>query len=122
MDWKFESGRPIWLQVCDRVRRDIAVGVYKPFEKLPGVRDMAFAAEVNPNTMQRALNELEEEGLLFTRGTSGRFVCGDEELIRAARDRLISRAASEYLRVCEELGVGADEAASMLKGEKESNG
>ena len=121
MDWKFESGKPIWQQVCDRVRRDVAVGVYRPGEKLPGVRDFAFAAEVNPNTMQRALTELEEEGLLFTRGTSGRFVCEDPARIRAAKEQLLREAAEAYLAICARLGVGRDEAADILKGVKDEH-
>ena len=122
MEWKFDSKRPIWYQVCETVRGDIVSGVYKPYEKLPGVRDLAFAAEVNPNTMQRALAELEAEGLLETRGTSGRFVCGDREIIDRARDRILRESAAEYLEQCRRLGADYEVAERILKGVNETNG
>lgn len=122
MEWKFESGRPIWAQVCDRVRTDIVNGVYAPLDKLPGVRDLAFEAQVNPNTMQRALAELEREGLLETRGTNGRFVSGDAELIESARTELLEQAARNYITKCAELGADGTKAVQILKGVTESNG
>jgi len=116
MGWNFEPGRPVWTQICDRVRSDIVQGAYKPFQKLPGVRDLAFEAAVNPNTMQRALAELEGEGLIVTRGTSGRFVSGDTELLKTVRDGLLRSAAEEYYEKCAAFGATGEEAEQILKG------
>ncbi len=66
MAWALDSGRPIYAQIIERVQLDIITGHYKPGEKLPSVRDLASEAAVNPNTMQKALSELEQSGLLYT--------------------------------------------------------
>ena len=81
MAWALDSGRPIYAQIIERVQLDIITGHYKPGEKLPSVRELASEAAVNPNTMQKALSELEQSGLLYTQRTSGRFITEDTDLI-----------------------------------------
>ena len=81
MEWNFKNGIPIYSQIIDEMTMRIASGAYAPGDKLLSVRDMATEAGVNPNTMQRALSELERLGLVHTERTSGRFVTQDEELI-----------------------------------------
>ena len=114
MKLSFESGKPLFLQLEELIRTDVAAGKYSPGEKLPGVRDLAIMANVNPNTMQRALSSLEEEGLLVTRGTSGRFVCADPAIIEAAKRRILAEYARGFLLKCRELGVDEREAAEIL--------
>lgn len=122
MDWSFVNGIPIWSQLCDKIRRSIILGVYRPNERMPGVRELAAEAQVNPNTMQRALARLEEEGMLITRGTSGRFVSGDEEMLRRARKMMVRDAARDYLRRCAELGISCEESILILKEEGDTIG
>ena len=110
----FESGKPLFLQLQELIRTDIAAGKYSPGEKIPGVRDLALGANVNPNTMQRALAELEAEGLLVTRGTSGRFICPDPAVIEEAKRKIIAEHAKGFLMKCRELGVDRNEAAQIL--------
>lgn len=110
----FESGKPLFLQLQELIRTDIAAGKYSPGEKIPGVRDLAISANVNPNTMQRALAELEAEGLLVTRGTSGRFICPDPAVIEEAKRKIIAEHAKGFLMKCRELGVDRNEAAQIL--------
>ena len=78
---EFESNRPIYLQIVDEIKSRIVSGSYEPGEKLPSVRDFAAELSVNPNTMQRALAQLESEGLIYTERTSGRFVSKDVVII-----------------------------------------
>ena len=111
----FDPERPIWVQVGDRVKSDIISGVYPPDARLPGVRDISAAMEVNPNTVQRALARLESEGLIVTRGTTGKFVSHDAAAIAGARDRLLTDAARKYLSVCRDNGADKSEALSILK-------
>ncbi|MBQ2730339.1 MAG: GntR family transcriptional regulator [Clostridia bacterium] len=111
---RFESGKPIFLQLEEIMRNDIAAGRYQPDEKLPGVRDLALWANVNPNTMQRALSDLEAEGLVVTRGTSGRFVTSDREMIESARQKIIKELTDEFVEKCASVGVMPAEAAELL--------
>lgn len=79
MAWQFRGHSPVYRQIVRHIRADILSGCYQPDEQIPPVRQLAMEAGVNPNTMQRALSALEDEGLLVSRGTVGRFVTSDEE-------------------------------------------
>ncbi len=119
MDWTFRGDQPIYSQLVRRIKQGIVSGELKPGEKLPSVRDLAAEAGVNPNTMQRALQELEREGMVFPQRTSGRFVTEDVKLIEEAKRAF----ASEYIRVFLEemgkLGCRREEILSLLREEKE---
>ena len=73
MPWELDNDRPIYLQLMERIQQDIVSGIYKPGDRLPSVRDLAVEAAVNPNTMQKALSELERSGLVYSQRTSGRY-------------------------------------------------
>lgn len=93
MPWNLDSDRPIFAQIVDKMMDDIFSGKNPPGSQLQSVRDLAIDASVNPNTMQRALSELERTGLVYSKRTSGRFVTEDAELIsrmkhKRARDRI----------------------------------
>lgn len=118
MTINFESGKPIFLQIEELLRNDIAAGRYKPDEKLPGVRDLALWANVNPNTMQKALTNLEAEGLIVTRGTSGKFVCNDEGKIEEAKKKIIQSLADEFKEKCRRIGVSISEVACLLSSDE----
>ena len=77
MGWNLKSDRPIYAQLIEQIELMIVSGMYPPGAKLPSVRDLAADAAVNPNTMQRALSQLETDGLLYTQRTSGRYVTED---------------------------------------------
>lgn len=81
MSWNLNSDRPIFLQIVERIQMDIISGIYKPGDKLPAVRELASEASVNPNTMQKALSELEKTGLVYSQRTSGRFITEDTNMI-----------------------------------------
>ena len=121
MSWQFTSQQPIYLQIMDAIEQRIFSGTYDMGEKLPSVRDLALEASVNPNTMQRALSELEERLLINTQRNSGRTVTDNAEVIQKARSEKANKLAEGYLGDMASLGFQAKEAIGFLtrKGEKE---
>ena len=93
MPWELDNDRPIYLQLMERIQQDIVSGIYKPGDRLPSVRDLAVEAAVNPNTMQKALSELERSGLVYSQRTSGRFITEDTQLL----DEMKTSLASEHI-------------------------
>ena len=87
MDWKFAGSKPVYLQIMEQFRAAVLSGEYPPGGRVPSVRELAAEARVNPNTVQRALTELEREGLLTGGGTTGRWVTEDEETLEALRQQ-----------------------------------
>lgn len=123
MQWKFSGSRPVYVQIMEHIRGAILVGEFPPGARIPPVRDFAAQAQVNPNTMQRALLELEREGLLISCGTTGRFVTDDRAILDAMRQKAVDaaiRASAEQFR---SLGISLGEAAQqLLKLEEEEHG
>jgi len=115
MDWTLSSGRPIWLQLKERIAMGVVTGEYLPGSKLPPVRELAVQAGVNPNTMQRALMELERDGLAQSHGTIGRMVTTDLEKIDGIRRSIAQGMIREYLSGMELLGYSPTEAYQALE-------
>lgn len=122
MPWNFNNNTPIYLQIMDHIMLSIAVGEYKAGDKLLPVRELAAEAEVNPNTMQKALSELERDGLLYSQRTSGRFVTDDTEKITALRRNLATGHIEYFLKKMEELGYTREAALDALKRYTENEG
>ncbi len=114
MAWELNSGKPIYTQLVEKVRLDIISGNYKPGEKIPSVRDLAAEAAVNPNTMQKALSELERTGLIFSNRTSGRYITEDEKMIETAKKQTAAAYAKEFLKNMEHLGLTQEEIKILL--------
>ena len=114
MAWAFDQTIPIYLQAAHRIRSDIVCGRYSKNEKLPSVREFALTASINPNTIQRAFGILEEEGLVVTQGTAGRFVTEDNEVITRARDAIAQQLLQAFAGKMTELGYSAEEAAGLV--------
>ena len=117
MDWQFTEDRPIWQQLTDQLALRILKGEYPPGERLPGVRELAAQAGVNPNTMQRALVQLEQENLAKADRTAGRLVTQDVAALEAARLREAEAVIRDYFEAMAALGYDRDRAASLLKEE-----
>lgn len=115
MPWNFNSTTPIYVQITEHIRLSIAVGEYKAGDKLMSVRELAAEAEVNPNTMQKALAELERDGLLYTHRTSGRFITKDEQSIAKLRKQLAEEQLEIFLSKMYRLGYSQEEASELLK-------
>ena len=119
MEWNFRNDQPIYSQLTQRLTEAIVSGIYAPGEKLPSVRELALEVGVNPNTVQRALTELEREGLVFSQRTAGRFVTENENMIVNAKLRIADERVSEFLRSMKTLGCGRQEIISLIEGAKE---
>lgn len=115
MSWEFNDDRPIYAQLMEQIQLKIISGVYKVGDKLPSVRDMAAEASVNPNTMQKALTELERTGLVFSQRTSGRFISEDSNMIKNMRNDLAKDQIQKFLSNMEKIGYSKKETISLLE-------
>ena len=124
MEWSIRSDLPIYSQLVEQIELAIVSGAFLPGDRLPSVRDLAMEAGVNPNTMQRALQELEREGMVFSQRTSGRFVTEDAALIGAAKKGLAGEQINTFLQAMRKLGYNGEEIASLIteRVKEENNG
>ncbi|AGF54648.1 MULTISPECIES: GntR family transcriptional regulator [Clostridium] len=114
MSWNFSDDRPIYMQLMEQIQLRIVSGIYKAGEKLPSVRDMAGDAAVNPNTMQKALTELERTGLVFSQRTSGRFITEDIEMIKDIRNNLAQEQIEKFLYNMRKIGYTNQETIELI--------
>ena len=123
MEWTFSADLPIYSQLVAQIKLAIVSGVYLPGERLAPVRELAMDAGVNPNTMQRALQELEREGMVYSQRTSGRFVTEDTKVIESAKKQLAEDQIKDFLEQMGRLGYPKEEILSLLKAsiEEEKN-
>ena len=118
MEWQIAAGRPVYIQLVEQLERAVVTGVYPPGERVPAVRDLAAQAHVNPNTMQRALAEMESRGLLVTQRTTGRTVTSDTALIAKTRQALAASLAQDFLAQAKALGLTREEILALLQQEE----
>ena len=112
---EFQSNTPIYLQLIDMIKLQIISGQLQPGEKLPSVRDLAMQYGVNPNTMQKALSELEWEKLVYTVRTMGRYVTEDADLIQKLRKELAEMRIGEFFTELHKLGYSKAEIRRLLE-------
>lgn len=124
MEWQFDSNMPIYTQLVDKIKLAIVSGEYTRGQRLSAVRDLAAEAGVNPNTMQRAFQELERLGLVYTQRSSGRFVTEDESVIEGAKKALAEESIRSFMDSMRRIGYTREDIIRLLEsGEKEdSNG
>lgn len=125
LQWKFTGNRPVYIQIMEQIRGSILAGEFQPGSRVPSVREFASQAQVNPNTMQRALLELEREGLLIACGTMGRFVTDDPKVLEAMRQTAYSAVIRASAAQFKSVGLNMKQAAEMLlalEQEEENNG
>ena len=106
MTFEFDNNIPIYIQLVEQIKNKIISGELSSGERLPSVRELALITKVNPNTMQKALTELEEAGLIFTERTNGKFVTKDESLILKHKKELADYLTQKYLDQMQKLGFG----------------
>ena len=117
MAWTFNQKEAVYLQIADRLRRDVLSGRYPPDGQIPTVRQLAFEAAVNPNPVQKALLLLEEEGLLYAKGTLGRFVTSDERVLQQTAEQVRSGVIREWLSQARQWGMTTDEIIQYIQKE-----
>ena len=115
MDYIFDNERPIYLQLVEKLRIEIVSGKLKKGERLPSVRELALIAKVNPNTMQKALVELENQKLIYTERTNGKFVTENAKLIEKAKKELAKEKLNNYLKDMEDIGITREAAIEYLQ-------
>ena len=98
MAWKFSSDKPVYLQISDKIVKKVLSGEYPVGEQIPTVRQIALEAAVNPNTVQHAFSELENEGLIISKGTMGRFVTEDTEIISVCKHKMAEQLVNDFVK------------------------
>ncbi len=114
MKWIFSDDAPIYTQLIEQIKVGIVTNQFPLGERLPSVRELATEAGVNPNTMQRALSELERDGLVYSQRTAGRFVTEDKAMIEQIKHRLAERHIQSFLDAMENLGFQQEDVLSLL--------
>ena len=115
MPWALSNDRPIYLQLMERIQQDIVSGVYSPGDRLPSVRELALEAAVNPNTMQKALSELERSGLVYSQRTSGRFITEDETMLKQLKSQLAEEHIRDFFEKMRQLGFQTEETLALIQ-------
>lgn len=113
--WNFNNDKPVYVQIIDEIMMRITSGVYKPGERIPSVRELAEEARVNPNTMQKALYEIERDGYLISLRTSGKYVTEDVQLIQSFRDSRAEKTIAMFAAEMERLGISKEETLEKLR-------
>ena len=119
MNWSLRGDAPIYAQLVDQIKQEIVSGGFPPGQRLPSVRDLATEAGVNPNTMQRALAELERDGLVYSQRTAGRFVTEDKLMIEQAKLGLAREQIQQFLQSMSRLGYEKADIVALLQKEGE---
>lgn len=119
MLWNLDDSRPIWPQIKDILTRDILTGHYELGGQFPTVRELAEEAKVNRNTMQRALSELENDGLVISNRTAGRTVTTDQTLLEQKRNQLAMRSIEDFKAEMISLGFTFDEVIKLMTSDNE---
>lgn len=114
MAWKLQADRPFYIQLVEQLQQRIIAGTYRAGERLPSVRDLAQEASVNANTMQRALTELEQLGLVYTQRTAGRFITEDQAKIDSLRVAFAQRRVLGFAQDMQRLGFTIEQAIAFL--------
>lgn len=115
MQWKLSDDRPIYVQLMETITAAIASGTLAAGSRLPSVREMAAQAGVNPNTMQRALSELERDGLLYSQRTAGRFVTDQSDHITQKRKELAMQQIRIFLLSMKEMGYTSEQTLNLIQ-------
>lgn len=115
MKFEFDNNIPIYIQLVEQLKTYIISGKMKPGERLLSVRDLALQTKVNPNTMQKALVELEEMKLVYTERTNGRFVTTDEKLIDKYKKQYANEVTNKYFSNMRDIGFDIKETIDYLK-------
>lgn len=115
MNWNFTNDRPIYLQLIEQLEREIASGALKPGSWMPPVRELAGKMGISPNTVQRAMYEMERSGLLISRGTEGKTVTEDTVRIESIRQDLARQTLEAFYREMSQLGFTKEQSLQLAE-------
>lgn len=111
---EFDDRRPIYLQISESISKDIIANKLKPGERIRSIRELAIKFKVNPNTVQRAMIELEHIGVVYGEGTMGKFVTNDIRIIDDIKEKYLKEKVSEFLESMEQIGYGKNDVVLLL--------
>ena len=120
MQWNFSEQRPIYAQIIEQIKHAVVSGELCAGSRMPPVRELAGEAGVNPNTMQRALLELERMGLVHAQRTSGRFITENMDMIEQMKAEIANDKVNEFLHSLEQLGYTRSQTVELIKNYKEA--
>ena len=115
MEFIFDNERPIYVQLKEQIKVLIISGYFDLGNRLPSVRELALTIKVNPNTIQKALSELEDEKLIYTERTNGKYVTNDFKLIDAVKKDLAKEKVNKYLSDMKKIGITFEDACIYLQ-------
>ena len=115
MAWRFTTDRPVYLQIADRIIKTVLSGEYAPGQQIPAARQLALEAAVNPNTVQHAFAELEHEGIIISKGTMGRYVTEDVQVVEICRKKMAKQLVADFVENMEQLSVDKEETIAMIE-------
>lgn len=118
MSFDFNNDVPIYLQIIEDIKIKIISGKYIPNQKLQSVRDLSMVYQVNPNTMQKALAELESIGLIYTERTNGKFITNDASIINSIKENTINERFDEFFKSMADIGLSKKQIIDLLKGKE----
>lgn len=116
MAWSFSSDRPVYLQIAERITKSVLSGEYVAGAQIPSVRQLALEAAVNPNTVQHAFAELENEGIIISKGTVGRYVTENTQIIETCREKMAEQLVKNFAENIRQLSITKEQAISMIEG------
>ena len=116
MKFEFDNNAPIYIQLVEQLKNNIISGTLGVGERLPSVRELALQTKVNPNTMQKALSELESMNLIYTERTNGKYVTNDAKLIEKLKDEYAITLAKSYFQGMKKIGLGKADSIKYLEG------
>lgn len=114
MSFEFKNDIPIYLQIIEHIKQQIINKTYLPQQKIPSVRDLSVFFEVNPNTIQKALTELEEIGLIITERTNGKFITDNIQIIEKIKKETIKQKVNSFYESMKNFGVSKEEVLEIL--------
>lgn len=115
MNWTLDKNRPICPQICQQLCARIAAGEFAPQQRLMSVREVALSAGVNPNTVQRAFEQLEQQGVLYSVRGAGWYVAPDTAAAHTMQQDLVQDALKEFFEKMQSLGVSPEDTKSIVK-------
>ncbi len=118
---KYQTDRPIYLQVIDDIRQKLIRGELIPGEKLPSVRDLALEYQINPNTASRVYREMEAQGLCFTKRGMGTFLTEENTIINGSRQAMAEECLDAFWQKMTDMGYNLDDMIRLLKEKSESS-
>ena len=114
MGYEFSNEKPIYLQIIEYIKELIVSKKFKPNEKIPSVRELSIELNVNPNTVQKALSELEESEIIYTERTNGKFVTKDEVIIERLKTDMVNKKVEEFFSSLAKIGLTREEILKII--------